>query len=133
MIELKVPALAERREDVVPLARHFLGPDFELESEAERTLTAYAWPGNVRELSNTIQRAMLLTENKVISGSALGLKLSAPLGDPRTGEPDRFEIEHALMRAGGIVARAARELGLSRQALYRRMDKLGLRDPAQEA
>ena len=133
VIELKVPALSERREDIVCLARHFLGPDFELEPEAERTLTAYAWPGNVRELSNTIQRAKLLADNKVISAQALGLKLTTPLGDPRTGEPDRFEIEHALTRCGGIVARAARELGLSRQALYRRMDKLGLRDPAQEA
>jgi DNA-binding NtrC family response regulator len=133
VIEFKVPPLAERREDIVPLARHFLGSDFELEPEAERALTAYGWPGNVRELSNAMQRAMLLADNKVIGVQALGLRISTPVPDSRAAEPDRFEIEHALTRAGGIVARAARELGLSRQALYRRMDKLGLRDPAQEA
>ena len=133
VIELKLPPLAERREDIVPLARHFLGPDFDLDPQADSALTAYGWPGNVRELSNSIQRAMLLAENKVIGVSALGLKIVAPAADARASEPDRFEIEHALTRTGGIVAHAARELGLSRQALYRRMDKLGLRDPAQEA
>ncbi|MGH8313628.1 MAG: sigma-54-dependent transcriptional regulator [Steroidobacterales bacterium] len=133
VIELKVPPLAERREDIVPLARHFLGSEFELDAEAERTLGAYGWPGNVRELSNAMQRAMLLAENKIVTVHALGLRISTPAADLRAAEPDRFEIEHALTRAGGIVARAARELGLSRQALYRRMDKLGLRDPAQEA
>ena len=133
VIELKVPSLSERREDIVPLARHFLGPEFELEPEAERLLCAYGWPGNVRELSNSMQRAKLLADNKVIGASALGLKVVVPAVDARVSEPDRFEIEHALTRAGGVVARAARDLGLSRQALYRRMDKLGLRDPAVEA
>jgi DNA-binding NtrC family response regulator len=133
VIELKLPPLAERREDIVPLARHFLGPDFDLDPEAERALNTYAWPGNVRELGNSIQRAMLLADNKIIGVAALGLKISVSPTDARVSEPDRFEIEHALTRAGGIVARAARELGLSRQALYRRMDRLGLRDPAQEA
>jgi DNA-binding NtrC family response regulator len=133
VIELKVPALAERREDIIPLARHFLGPEFDLEPEAERELAAYAWPGNVRELGNAIQRAKLLASDKLIGVSALGLKLAAAATDARAGEPDRFEIEHALTRAGGVVARAARDLGLSRQALYRRMHKLGLRDPALEA
>jgi DNA-binding NtrC family response regulator len=126
VIELEVPALAERRDDILPLARHFLQPGFVLTPEAERALLRYPWPGNVRELQNVMRRACLLSGEPAIGVSALSL-----LADTQTSidEPsiDRNDIEQALGRAQGVVAQAARELGLSRQALYRRMEKLGLK------
>jgi len=127
VIELEMPALAERREDIGVLARHFLEPGFTLAQDAVDALTRYPWPGNVRELQNTIKRACLLSAEKTISAAALALP--AVTGAPPAEETtlDRATIEAALDRAQGVVAQAARELGLSRQALYRRMDKLGLR------
>lgn len=129
VIELKVPALAERTEDILPLARHFLGGQQRLSLQAQRVLLAHSWPGNVRELMNTIRRASLLSTGEEISPADLGLQsamLPAEILPER--EPDRAEIESALSRARGVIARAARELGLSRQALYRRMEKLGLKE-----
>lgn len=126
LIDLKAPPLAERKEDILPLARHFLEPHKKLSTLAQRALLAHTWPGNVRELMNTIRRASLLSSSDEITPSDLGLA-TPPTGDvlPER-EPDRAEIEGALSRARGVIARAARELGLSRQALYRRMEKLGL-------
>jgi DNA-binding NtrC family response regulator len=128
VIELRIPALGTRPEDVLPLARHFLEPGFSLDDSAEKALRAHPWPGNARELQNTIRRACLLATDKVIRASNLGL---APVAADERGaerEPQRQEIEQALERSSGIVAHAARDLGLSRQALYRRMEKLGIRD-----
>ena len=126
VIELEVPALSERRDDILVLAQHFLQPGFVLTAEAERALLRYPWPGNVRELQNVMRRACLLSSEPEIGVAALSL-----LADPQsaTDEPtlDRTTIEQALTRTQGVVAQAARELGLSRQALYRRMEKLGLK------
>jgi DNA-binding NtrC family response regulator len=133
VIELEVPPLAERRDDILPLARHFLQPEFELTPEAERALARYTWPGNVRELQNAIKRACLLAREPAIDAAALGLPAIAqlPADDPPV---DRAAIEQALERAHGVIAHAARELGLSRQALYRRMEKLGIKaDPTRPA
>jgi DNA-binding NtrC family response regulator len=126
VIELEVPALAERREDVVPLARRFLQEGFTLAPDAERALVRHDWPGNVRELQNAIRRACLLSTTQAINAAALNLPVST---QPAADEPalDRATIEEALNKARGVVAHAARDLGLSRQALYRRMDKLGLK------
>ena len=126
VIELEIPALAERRDDILPLARHFLQPGFMLTAEAERALLRYPWPGNVRELQNVMRRACLLSGEPAIGVSALSLLADTQAS---TDEPtiDRNDIEQALARAQGVVAQAARELGLSRQALYRRMEKLGLK------
>jgi DNA-binding NtrC family response regulator len=126
VIELEIPALAERRDDILPLARHFLQPGFVLTAEAERALLRYPWPGNVRELQNVMRRACLLSGEPAIGVSALSLLADTQAS---TDEPtiDRNDIEQALARAQGVVAQAARELGLSRQALYRRMEKLGLK------
>ena len=126
VIELEIPALAERRDDILPLARHFLQPGFLLTPEAERALLRYPWPGNVRELQNVMRRACLLSGEPAIGVSALSLLADTQAA---TDEPsiDRNDIEQALARAQGVVAQAARELGLSRQALYRRMEKLGLK------
>jgi DNA-binding NtrC family response regulator len=126
VIELEVPALADRRDDILALAKHFLQANFVLAAEAERALTRYSWPGNVRELQNVMRRACLLSREPAIGAAALNLPTDT---QPATDEPalDRTVIEQALSRAQGVVARAARELGLSRQALYRRMEKLGLK------
>ncbi len=127
VIELELPPLSRRREDILPLARHFLGDGRELLPEAERALIRHSWPGNVRELQNVIRRASLLSSAPAIGPDALGLP--APEQADPAGEPtlDRSAIEHALQRASGVVAHAARDLGLSRQALYRRMEKLGIK------
>ncbi len=126
VIELEVPALADRSEDILPLARHFLDPGFTLAPAAEEALLRYPWPGNVRELQNAIRRACLLCDGGVIGVAALSLPPVATAAD-ETAYPDRGALEQALARANGVIAQAARELGLSRQALYRRMEKLGLR------
>jgi DNA-binding NtrC family response regulator len=128
VIELRVPPLAERSDDVLPLAEYFLEGRAVLDESARTALVAHAWPGNVRELKNAIQRASLLCSNGVVTARDLGLApVRAPAG--RAGpdvEPDREAIESALQRARGVISQAAAELGLSRQALYRRMDKLGV-------
>ena len=127
-VELRLPPLAERGDDILPLARHFLPPGKQLGEDAERLLRGHAWPGNVRELRNTVQRAALLASGACIGAADLGLPASAaPAGT--ADEPDRAAIEAALARADGVVAQAAAELGLSRQALYRRLDRLGLQRP----
>ncbi|MGJ4802837.1 sigma-54-dependent transcriptional regulator [Luteimonas sp. SDU82] len=126
-IELRLPALARRPRDILPLARHFLPPGRQLSPAAERALLHHPWPGNVRELRNAVQRAALLSGD-VIEAAALGLApLSADAGAHGHGdEPDRAAIEAALARAGGVLAQAATELGMSRQALYRRLDRYGI-------
>ena len=129
VIELEVPPLAARREDILPLARHFLQSGFELSAEAERVLLRHAWPGNVRELQNAIRRACLLSPEPLIAATALNLPPAAAASrDEQT--IDRATLEQALERAHGVVAHAARDLGLTRQALYRRMEKLGLKTEA---
>ncbi|GAB2623441.1 sigma-54-dependent transcriptional regulator [Novilysobacter erysipheiresistens] len=124
-IELKLPPLSQRPDDILPLARHFLPRGKSLDAGAERALLAHAWPGNVRELRNTLQRAALLARGDRIGAADLGLPVSAAAPAP-TEEPDRAGIEAALQRNAGVVAQAASELGLSRQALYRRMERLGI-------
>jgi DNA-binding NtrC family response regulator len=127
VIELEVPPLAARQEDIVPLAQHFLEPGFALSPDALRALGRYHWPGNVRELRNAIHRACLLSVDAVVTAKSLALPISP---EPADGAHiDRGMIEQALLLADGVVAHAARDLGLSRQALYRRMEKLGLKTP----
>ena len=131
VIELHVPALAERSDDVLPLARAFLGPGRVLTVAAEEALLAHAWPGNVRELANCIQRAKLLARSERIDVTDLGLPAARPATEtaaPEDGDlPDRATVEAALASSGRVVARAAADLGLSRQALYRRMEKYGIK------
>ena len=127
VIELRVPPLAARLDDVVPLARHFLEPGFVLDESAAKALRGYSWPGNIRELGNVIRRACLLASDRVLRDSTLGLPEHSVDTRPVEREPDRQDIEQALQRSSGVVAQAARDLGLSRQALYRRMEKLGIR------
>ena len=131
VIELRLPPLAQRPLDILVLARHFLGSEKTLDAQAQATLLAHGWPGNVRELKNVMQRASLLTAGSVIHAQELGLpQASAPAlrtpPDPAGAEPDRDSLVAALARAHGVVAQAAQDLGLSRQALYRRMERLGI-------
>ena len=127
-IELRLPPLAQRPRDILPLARHFLAGRKPLSEGAQRALLQYRWPGNVRELRNVIQRAELLARDARIAAGDLALPaMPAQEPDTRDREPDRAEIEAALDRSGGVLAQAATELGLSRQALYRRLDRLGIR------
>jgi DNA-binding NtrC family response regulator len=131
LIELHLPPLADRPGDILPLADHFLAGRKQLSDAARATLLRHSWPGNVRELKNTMQRAGLLAPGATIAPADLGLPVAAaaPSAGAGDAEPDRDAIEQALARARGVVAQAAAELGLSRQALYRRMDRLGISRP----
>ena len=134
VIELAVPPLRERREDILPLAETFLrsysagsGGPRTLDAGARAALVEYAWPGNVRELMNRIQRATLISSGSTMSASDLALDASAPPpADAETSTGERGEIERLLLDSGGSVSRAAARLGMSRQALYRKMEKLGI-------
>ncbi|MGI4720101.1 MAG: sigma-54-dependent transcriptional regulator [Janthinobacterium lividum] len=124
VIELRLPPLAARPGDILPLAKSFLPAGKTLHASAESALQAHAWPGNVRELKNVMARATLLAQGDLIKAPDLGLPLASAAS--QDAEPDREAIAGALARAGGVVAQAAAELGLSRQALYRRMERLGI-------
>ncbi|WP_315386865.1 sigma-54 dependent transcriptional regulator [uncultured Stenotrophomonas sp.] len=127
-VELALPPLAERPGDILPLAERFLGDGKPLSSAAASALQRHAWPGNVRELRNVIQRAGLLAQGARIEIADLNLPRAAPAPRATTpgADPDRSRIESALSHSHGIIAQAAAELGLSRQALYRRMDRYGI-------
>lgn len=127
-VELALPALAERPGDILPLAESFLSGERRLSPAALAALQRHAWPGNVRELRNVIQRAELLATGQRIEAADLGLPRPPATARPdrRGVDPDRQRIEAALARNHGIIAQAAAELGLSRQALYRRMDRYGI-------
>ncbi len=126
VIEVNLPPLAERSDDILPLAEHFLGGRASLGDVAREAMLAYPWPGNVRELKNAIERAALLTGDAPISPELLNLPQHAAGAARNLDEPSREAVEAALGRADGVVSRAAQALGLSRQALYRRMERYGL-------
>ena len=128
VIELKLPPLCERPEDILPLARGFLAQTGkQLGPQAQQRLMRYSWPGNVRELQNVMQRAAVLTRGDTIEEATLALPEDAQLKVPDVSfEPSRELLEQTLASCNGIIAQAARELGLSRQALYRRLDKYGI-------
>jgi DNA-binding NtrC family response regulator len=137
-IEIHLPPLRERREDLPPLAAHFLRQHSSryrkrvngFEAAALRTLSEHGWPGNVRELDHAVERAVLMAQGPEIRAIDLGLK---PAGDSPSRldemsleEVECFLIKKALGRFDGNVSRAADALGLSRSALYRRLQRYGL-------
>ena len=128
VIEIALPPLTERRADILPLARHFLGAEASLSEEAAAVLLARDWPGNVRELRNAIERAKLMARDRVVSVADLNLPpLQRTVVEREMEELSRDTIESSLREHAGNVSRAAHSLGLSRQALYRRMERFNLR------
>jgi DNA-binding NtrC family response regulator len=134
-VQIQVPPLRQRPEDIPLLAMHFLRQHVTkyrkavtgIDPIAMLRLTEYPWPGNVRELDHTIERAVLMTQNEVIQSKDLGLQ-----GTPDTGphfekmtleEMERWAIRKALDRCEGDISRTSKALGLSRAALYRRLEK----------
>ncbi len=134
-VEIRLPPLRDRLEDIMPLARHFLGKqakryDRSLDGfspAAEDALMRHGWPGNVRELQHSVERSVLMARGSRIEASDLGLRRredgEAPMGDLTLDEAERVLIEKALERYQGNVSRAAEALGLSRSALYRRLNR----------
>jgi DNA-binding NtrC family response regulator len=133
VIEITVPSLTERPADILPLARHFLGAAQSLSEDAAAALLAHDWPGNVRELRNSIERAKLLAREKIVTAGDLNLPAphrASPEIDTVRRDAEQLSrevIEASLRDAGGNISRAAQALGLSRQALYRRMERFNLR------
>ena len=129
VIEVYLPPLAERCDDILPLAEHFLADRAELSGEAREALAAHPWPGNVRELKNAIDRACLLVQDEPITPQHLNLPEvdeSVSASWRNLDEPSRDAVEDALQSHAGVISRAAQSLGLSRQALYRRMQRYGI-------
>ena len=137
-IELALPALRDRREDIPLMAAHFLRVHAEryrkplvgFEPAAMQALLEHPWPGNVRELDHAVERAVLLAQGNEVKSRDLALRSgrdgAARLEEMSLEDVERFLIQKALSRHGGNVSQAAQTLGLSRSALYRRMQKYGL-------
>ncbi len=137
-IEIRLPPLRDRREDIPRLAAHFLRQHAEryrkhlsgFEESAIKTLVAHPWPGNVRELDHAVERAVLMAQGETVRAADLGLRSSrdsAPkLDEMSLEEVECLLIKKALQRFNGNVSHAANALGLSRSALYRRLQRYGL-------
>jgi DNA-binding NtrC family response regulator len=125
VIELQLPALADRTDDIMPLVSHFL-PNRKLSLAAEKDLLQYPWPGNVRELENACKRVAVLKPDGVIETEDFAFT-AVQTGQTQTViEPDKTMLESAMREHEGVIARVAREFGMSRQALYRRLNKFGI-------
>ncbi|MFT7559881.1 MAG: DNA-binding NtrC family response regulator [Flavobacteriales bacterium] len=125
LIELKLPALADRPDDILPLINHFVDKSYTIDPSALRALQMYSWPGNVRELENACQRATILTSDQYLTLENFGVTVDESKVFKRklVVEPSKALLEQALQDNRGVVAQAARQLGLSRQAFYRRLEK----------
>lgn len=138
-VEIHLPPLRERREDIPALAAHFLGSlakryrieGASFDPSAIEALLAHSFPGNVRELEHAVERALLLAPSGVIRAEDIALRRpsqpASRLEEMTLEEAEGHLIARALTRTGGNVTDAARALGLSRSALYRRMQHFGLR------
>jgi DNA-binding NtrC family response regulator len=137
-IEIHLPPLRDRREDILLLARHFLKQHLQryrktvhdFHEGAAQVLQEYRWPGNIRELDHAVERAVLMAQGTVIKAADLGLRPSREAGsrldEMSLEEVESFLIRKTLARFEGNVSRAAEALGLSRSALYRRLEKFKL-------
>jgi DNA-binding NtrC family response regulator len=137
-VEIHLPPLRERREDIPLLAQHFLNQHAlryrkrleEFDAAAMQALLDYPWPGNVRELEHTVERAVLMAQGNVVGARDMGLRSSRAdarrLEEMSLEEVESFLIQKALTRHDGNVGQAAQSLGLSRSALYRRLQRYGL-------
>jgi DNA-binding NtrC family response regulator len=137
-IEIKLPPLRDRREDIMPLAKKFLADHAQryrkelagFDEGARDRLMQHSYPGNVRELDHVIERAVLMSRGPQIKGNDLGLTTgggeSKSLEDMSLEEVEAFLIKKALARNNGNARKAAESLGLSRSAFYRRLQQYGL-------
>jgi DNA-binding NtrC family response regulator len=137
-VEIALPPLRERKDDIPILAAHFLREQAgrygkrvtSFAPEAMQLLLSHPWPGNVRELRHSVERAVLMAQDNTVDPAALELRPksdgSAKLDDMTLEEAERFLIRKTLARVDGNVSRAAEALGLSRSALYRRIQQYGL-------
>jgi len=137
-IEIRLPPLHERREDIALLARHFLQQHAQryrkelggFDAAAIEALLGHRWPGNVRELDHAVERAVLMAQRDTIEAADLGLESNgdgAPrIEDMSLEQVERYLIQKAMTRHGGNVSQVAKALGLSRSALYRRLQQHGL-------
>ena len=135
-VEIDLPPLRDRGEDVLLLARHFLAKQAArygrttegFSDEAEAALMGHSWPGNVRELQHAVERAVLMTRGLAIQAGDLGLRGrdtdSAALFDVTLAEAERLLVQRAMDRHSGNVSKAAQALGITRSALYRRLQRL---------
>jgi DNA-binding NtrC family response regulator len=141
-VEIHIPPLRERREDISALASHFLSKYTSrynkriegFSQEALQKLAEHAWPGNVRELEHAVERAVIMCRENTIQADHLGLQSANRPGNPDLSEMSLEEVEalliaKALARYGGNVSQAGEVLGLSRGTFYRRMEKYGLYAP----
>jgi len=139
-IELHVPALRERIEDIMPLARYFMNKhsrrynrlNMSLAEDVEIKLTSYPWPGNIRELSHMMERAVLLSSNEKISANDIPLKTNnAKQGSEIPFMPleqaEQLLLKQAINKAKGSAVDAAQLLGISKSAIYRRMEKYDIK------
>jgi DNA-binding NtrC family response regulator len=126
-IELRLPPLSERPDDVMPLIQHFL-PGREIGLDVQKALADYPWPGNVRELENACKRVAVLKPDGEISLADFALTGSTSVTStvPNSAEPSRQALEFAIEKHEGVIARVAKEFGMSRQSLYRRLKKFGI-------
>ena len=137
-VEIHLPALRDRREDIVPLAQHFLGRNLTryrkqvagFSQAAMQQMMQYSWPGNVRELEHTVERAVLLCRGEEIEPANLAIAAarSSTLSfeNMSIDEVEALLIRKVMRRCDGNISQAAEALGLSRAALYRRIEKYGL-------
>jgi DNA-binding NtrC family response regulator len=137
-VEIRLPPLRERREDIPLLAMHFLRQHAQhyrkcvtgFDAPALRALTEHHWPGNVRELDHAVERGVLMALDQLVRGADLSLHRPAEsasrMEDMSLEEVEAFLIKKAMGRYDGNVSHAARALGLSRSALYRRLQRYGL-------
>jgi len=136
-ISIHLPPLRERREDIPLLAQHFFKQHVEryrkavtgFDAGAVEAMQNHAWPGNVRELDHAVERGVLMATGKVVRAADLGLSAGQAVSrieDMSLEEVEAHLIKKTLARCDGNARRAAEELGLSRSAFYRRLEKYGL-------
>jgi DNA-binding NtrC family response regulator len=137
-IEIQLPPLRERREDIPALATHFLKVHSTryrkaisgFDGPTLQALLAHSWPGNIRELDHAVERAVLMADRSTIRSAELGLRTDRDAGtrieDMSLEDVEGFLIKKAMARCEGNVSQAAKALGLSRSALYRRLQRYGL-------
>lgn len=137
-VEIKLPPLRERKEDIAPLAKHFLTvyakkyqkEKMRLNETTLNKLHGYNWPGNIRELQHAIERAVIMANSPLLAPEDFLLKDdSADMNQPESLNIEAMEkmaIQNAVRKAGGNLTQAAKELGFGRSTLYRKMTKYGL-------